>query len=333
MNIVTKPRVYVLAHTAMAQGESLVTRNQPLPLDYERSIGLSGTFSTDAPSDGESLVETAGRICYKSWEPGLNKNVSRVRTGNQNYLLNVLNQRHGSVLEHVNITFLFHQVSRVFTHELVRHRVGVAISQESLRYVRIDENTPLVLPPNIAASILQEAEEGAMPSGDQYTNAVGGLINMLTSRFGLDKPKADFSLKKTITSALRRFAGQGIATDMVWTANIRTLRHCIEMRTDTAAEWEIRVVFRKVAEICLGLYPHLFQDMFEMTDGSWGTYHLVRARATLDKLECDYQMVAPRHVARYMDLIDGLDTTHYGVHINVPFEWVKGWVGRMKGNA
>src|SRR5271165_5797005 len=43
------------------------------------------------------------------------------------------------MIEHVSFTFVLHNVSRVFTHEIVRHRPGTAISQESLRYVRLDE--------------------------------------------------------------------------------------------------------------------------------------------------------------------------------------------------
>ena len=84
-------------------------------------------------------MEFAGRLCYRSWEPGLNKNVRQVRTNVEDYLDNLLKSMHGSVLEHSFYVFIFHQVSRVFTHELVRHRVGTSISQESLRFVRLDD--------------------------------------------------------------------------------------------------------------------------------------------------------------------------------------------------
>jgi thymidylate synthase (FAD) len=62
-----------------------------------------------------------------------------VRTDQHEYLGNLLASLHGSVLEHASDTFAFHNVSRVFTHELVRHRAGSAFSQESLRYVRLAE--------------------------------------------------------------------------------------------------------------------------------------------------------------------------------------------------
>src|SRR5579884_331609 len=48
---------------------------------------------------GEMLVEFGGRVCYRSWEPGLNPNVTRVRTDKDEYLGNLLRSLHGSVLE------------------------------------------------------------------------------------------------------------------------------------------------------------------------------------------------------------------------------------------
>ena len=79
--------------------------------------------------------------------------------------------------------------------------------------------------------------------------------------------------KKRMTSALRRILPDGLATNMIWSANHRTLRWVIEMRTDPAAEVEIRTVFDRVAEICKEKWPTLYQD-FERTSlpdgtGSW----------------------------------------------------------------
>src|SRR5919202_1194933 len=90
-----------------------------------------------APNAGELLVEFGGRACYRSWEPGLNPNVTRVRTDQREYFENILASAHGSVLEHASWSFALRDVSRVATHEIVRHRAGAAYSQESLRYVRL----------------------------------------------------------------------------------------------------------------------------------------------------------------------------------------------------
>ena len=127
----TRPQVFLIARPA-------------LDLDglrgYLEAVGGASWLDRRAGANpAQTLVEFAGRACYRSWEPGLNPNVTRVREDQGEYLDNVLASGHGSVLEHASYTFAFRDVSRVFTHELVRHRAGSAFSQESLRYVRLDE--------------------------------------------------------------------------------------------------------------------------------------------------------------------------------------------------
>ena len=56
----------------------------------------------ESMNDGELLAEFGGRMCYRSWEPGLNPNVTRIRTDQREYFANVLRSAHGSVLEHAN---------------------------------------------------------------------------------------------------------------------------------------------------------------------------------------------------------------------------------------
>ena len=86
---------------------------------------------------------------------------------------------------------------------------------------------------------------------------------------GLDDEGVPFAVKKEVTSALRRLAPLGLSTDIVWTANLRTLRHVIEMRTSSGAEEELRTVFNQVAEIMCAEAPGLFQDFVRADDGSW----------------------------------------------------------------
>ena len=71
-------------------------------------------------NDAQDLAEFAGKMCYRSWEPGLNPNVRKVRDDQDAYLQNILKQAHGSVLEHVSFTFVLHNVSRVMLRR--RHR-------------------------------------------------------------------------------------------------------------------------------------------------------------------------------------------------------------------
>jgi thymidylate synthase (FAD) len=212
-----------------------------------------------ARNDGELLAEFAGRVCYRSWEPGLNANVTRIRTDREAYFANVMRSFHGSVLEHANYSFAFRSCSRVFTHELVRHRAGSAFSQESLRYVRLTDigfRVPPALEPvrDQVISLVEQLEEFQLSAADAL---------------GLDDDGVPFAVKKEITSALRRLAPIGLSTDILWTANVRALRHVIEMRTAPGAEEELRLVFDQVARVMKAEAPNLFQDFRQLEDGSW----------------------------------------------------------------
>lgn len=90
-------------------------------------------------SDGAILTELAGRRCYMSLQENLNPNVKRIRRDFEDYLDNILDSGHGSVLEHTFFTFAIENVSRVLTGELNRHRVGSAISEGSMRFIRFDD--------------------------------------------------------------------------------------------------------------------------------------------------------------------------------------------------
>jgi thymidylate synthase (FAD) len=211
------------------------------------------------PNDGEFLIELAGRACYKSYGVGLNPNVTKIREDSRDYLSNVLAKGDGSILEHATVTFAFLNVSRVCTHEIVRHRTGVAISQESLRYVRPQE-IALWVPPDLQ-NVSREFEEAVHEITKDY--------HELESKFDWDK--MPFEEKKRVTSALRRILPDGIATNMIWTANHRTLRWVIEMRTHPSAEVEIRKVYDQVAEICIHDYPLIYPDFTktELPDGTF----------------------------------------------------------------
>jgi thymidylate synthase (FAD) len=209
---------------------------------------------------GQLVVEAAGRACYRSWEEGLNPNVSRIRRDQEQYFLNLLRSGHGSVLEHANYTFILYDVSRIATHEIVRHRAGSAFSQESLRFVRLDE-IPFRIPESLEPlrpkilSILETLEEFQIAAAEE---------------FGLDEEGVPFHTKKEITSAMRRLAPEGLSTVIFWTANIRTIRHVIHMRTDPGAEEEMRLIFNEVGNIMKNEVPLLFSD-FKVVDGHWTT--------------------------------------------------------------
>jgi thymidylate synthase (FAD) len=277
----TTPGVFLIARPAIAWegirgylrdagGESWLERRleESRPDEPHRAVEPDEAGSGPAPEGGtlagaanpaELLVEFAGRLCYRSWEPGLNRNVSRVRADRGEYFANILRSGHGSVLEHATYSFALRDVSRAFTHELVRHRAGSAFSQESLRYVRLADigfRVPPALEPlrERVLSIVEQLEEFQLSAAREL---------------GIDAQGVPFHVKKEVTSALRRLAPIGLSTDILWSANVRTLRHVIELRTGEAAEEELRVVFDKVARLMQTEAPLLFGDFARGDDGSW----------------------------------------------------------------
>lgn len=205
-------------------------------------------FDADEIPEHEILIELAGRLCYDSYSAeGGNPNVTRVRTDRIAYLQNLIKSGHGSVLEHAFFNFGIRDTSVVMTQELIRHRVGTAISQESGRYVRPTDLAFVADPELLEPEDLEILE-------DQFRT-----YERMVARYDWDN--IPFSKKKELTSHLRRFLPMGRATNMVWSGNIRSLRHIIEMRTSPHAEWEIRFVFSQVLDIMLEQSVALFEDL------------------------------------------------------------------------
>lgn len=202
--------------------------------------------------DHEILIELAGRLCYDSYSAdGGNPNVTRVRADRIEYLKNLIKSGHGSVLEHAFFNFGIRNTSVVMTQELIRHRVGTAISQESGRYVRPTEllivDTPYMQDPRNRAVMELKFDR----QWDDYIDEVNSH----------DWDNMPFSEKKELTSELRGMLPMRRATNLVWSGNIRALRHIIDLRTSKHAEWEIRFVFSQVLDIMVEESVALFEDL------------------------------------------------------------------------
>jgi thymidylate synthase (FAD) len=246
MKIVEKPLVFHVAQTRVIDSGMDA---------YFNELGIPD-WVTDATSDAERLIEVCGRGCYRSFQVGMNKNVTKIREGNAPYIANILSTKHGSVIEHASDTYIFLYVSRVFTHELVRNRIGNSFSQESLRYVRLDALKGWF--PKVFADHPKHDELYAFFQAKFETKEREQIE--LAQILDIDNVP-DFKTKKKLTSAMRRFAPIGLATMIAYTGNHRSLRWAIEQRTDDAAEEEIRMVFGEVAEEQRRCYPNLYQDM------------------------------------------------------------------------
>lgn len=235
----SKPRTFLVGYTSADEvglrNYLNATGNEAFWEEYcqAREEGLSA---------GECLCSFYAKLCYKSLSEGKNANITRTRPIADN-LEAVFKSGHGSVFEHCWLNFVTTDCSRVFTHELVRHRVGTAFSQTSGRYCAIDQ-IDIVIPPE-----LEEAR------GIVESFAKVAAFTCKELRDTLIPEDADFATKKRITSAIRRLAPNGQTNEIGWSCNIRSMRHMIELRTSRHAEWEIRVVFNDVANIILGRFP------------------------------------------------------------------------------
>jgi thymidylate synthase (FAD) len=217
-------------------------------------LGVSD-WTSDALDDHALLTEFAGKSCYMSFDKTLNKNLTRVGgRNNEEYIQKgIIATHHGSVLEHSTVSFFLADVSRVVTHELVRHRAGTAFSQVSGRYVRVDKLAFYV--PKILHNY-----PGAVESFIKTMSATMAGFKELEMLTGIDK-MTDFGEKKLVTSALRRVLGNGCANHIVVTANHRTWRHIIAERTSPHAEEEIRVVAAQIAARLKKSFPAIYADM------------------------------------------------------------------------
>lgn len=248
---IVEPKVFIVGETAAVR---------PGLTDMLGHLGVPhwGTYSS---SDAELLSEVAGKLCYMSFDTDLNENLTRTGgRNNHDYLQQgIIATKHGSVLEHTVVNFVLLDVSRVLTHELVRHGDGTAFSQESGRYVR--RELGMYIPDIIRddPALLDGFIKAAENIEDQYKE--------LVELSGINE-STDFGWKKKMTSALRRILPEGRANAIFFSANHRALRHIIQMRTDRHAEEEVRRAFVPVFHAMKERYPAIYSDgKTEVVDG------------------------------------------------------------------
>lgn len=205
---------------------------------------------------GERLAEFAGRMCYLS-------NHNPKGGSNEEYLTNIMQLGHGSVLEHANYSLLIEGVSRSLTHELVRHRAGMAYSQLSQRYVD-ESDTAFVMPPSIQAmrDVHQHRWRTNMQEArDAYVERVAELMESLDIEDGTLR-------RKRAREAARSVLPNATETKIVATGNVRAWRHIIALRGHISADMEIRQLAEELLHQLKAEAPHFFGDFYEDDDGS-----------------------------------------------------------------
>ena len=254
------------------------------------------------PDDGDNFTRLgafAAKGCYDSFgEEG------RANKDNQSA---ILEYRHGSVLEHLNITLFIEGITRGLSLELNRHRT-FSISQRSTRYVA-EEESAIVLEPYFA-QLFRELEPKIDNNSNRFRAAsypspmevlrsreeVGGANNVIAQKLqksrlllqhlnsqckSISKYEQQveelmimnpyelekFDLRKWARGKARNLLPHGIETRGTYTTNIRGWRWFIESRSESNAETEIRSLANKVLLALQKVAPLYFED-FE----SWEDY-------------------------------------------------------------
>lgn len=199
--------------------------------------------------EAERLTELAGRICYMSFGD------RQSPRSNAEYLNNVLAQGHESVLEHVSWTFLLTGVTRSFTHQLVRHRPGMAYSQLSQQYLEQQDADVAVL--DVVAED-PAAAEIFMQHADASRRAYASLLESLDRSVSVDLSSKERN--RLIRTAARGLLPEATTTKIVVTANARALRHFWNVRGNLAGDPEMRAVSALLYRSAREDAPALFDD-------------------------------------------------------------------------
>jgi thymidylate synthase (FAD) len=188
------------------------------------------------------LIYTACRTCYSEQEPelifqrALNGDFDPLKM--QKLISGVIESGHGSTIEHVVFTFGISGVSRTLSHQLVRHRAGVAFDQQSQRYVTF-KGAATMLPTTIA--------EGDADLRERYETQVDGALGLYGDLVEAGVPGED--ARFVFPNATR--------TNLVMTTNLRALIHMSGLRLCTMAQWEIRRLFQLIRHEIFQVSPFL----------------------------------------------------------------------------
>jgi len=211
-----------------------------------RDLGMSATLLFPNREIVEQyyvpVIYTACRTCYSEQAP--EEIFQRALKGDfdplkmQKLISSVIESGHGSTIEHVVFTFAITGVSRTLSHQLVRHRAGVAFDQQSQRFVKF-KGAATMLPHSIA--------EGDPALRERYEEQVDGALELYGEMVGAGVPGED----------ARFVFPNGTRTNLVMTTNLRALIHMSGLRLCTMAQWEIRRLFQLIRQEIFQVSPFL----------------------------------------------------------------------------
>lgn len=235
------PTVYLVARPQF-DGKSFLAFLQQENERWQRSEGATPP---------EEIVEAAGRICYMSFGP------RQAPRSNAEYIARLIRMGHESVLEHVSWSFLITGVSRAFTHQLVRHRVGVAFSQLSQQY-HDESEAKFVMSSHVARS--PAAAAAWRRAIDTARAAYLEIYEALSPGSPEASEEERRELRRAWRSAARSVLPNATETKIFMTANARALRHLFAVRGEIMGDEEMRQVMAQILGLVREEAPTLFAD-------------------------------------------------------------------------
>jgi thymidylate synthase (FAD) len=236
-------RLYVVARPALDEAE------------IARFLDDEGTEwrRTSSAQQAEELIELAGRLCYFSFGKRQSPRDASA------YIRRLVDAGHHSVLEHAAWSFVLTGVSRGFSHQMVRHRIGFSYSQLSQQYH--DEREALaVVPPAIEGN--PELVVTWHEAVEQARMAYRTLLD--TMERATQEPLRGEQLRLVRTAA-RSVLPAATETKICFTANARAIRHFLAERGNLEGDEEMRVVSALLFRAMKREAPLLVPDFEERT--------------------------------------------------------------------
>lgn len=189
--------------------------------------------------DPERTVALAARLCYSP--AGLDELKEKIGSADiRQFIDKIMSLGHHSVLEHASFTFGVEGISRVTSHQLVRHRVA-SYSQQSQRYVSHVERFGVVTPPIITTN--EEAKR-------IYDFTIGVVHQAYKQLVEMGVPAED----------ARYLLPNATETKIIMTMNARELLHFFALRCCERAQWEIRAMAVGMLRLAKQVAPTIFRD-------------------------------------------------------------------------
>ncbi|WDV45441.1 FAD-dependent thymidylate synthase [Clostridiaceae bacterium M8S5] len=211
--------------------------------------------------DVEKLIASAAKLCYSqvgidSIEEGL------TNESTDKFLDKLMSMGHESPIEHATFTFAVEGVSRVLTHQLVRHRIA-SYSQQSQRYVKL-EQFEYIIPPAIEED--EEAKKVFINAMEQDQKSYNKIIDILLEKKqrkylekGYTEKQTKMMAEKTVIEDARYVFPNACETKIVVSMNARTLFNFFKHRCCNRAQWEIRELATEMLRQAKKVAPTLFK--------------------------------------------------------------------------